>query len=402
MNGRMQSNAHKHNTMKTIVSFLALLGFTSPIYGSTASVAGPDNGILIVSFLFLMGVSQVGIVFCAICRLVYAQWAKPFFRLAELSTMAFAPFAIVGFLLIFTYEKELFYWLHSSADAHLSGITASWLTSDGLLYRNLYALIGFYGLSWAYVWKGIKQDRTGTTESNEAAHRKVERQLYLMSPWVIAAFVFCNTFIAWDFAMMIVPASHGHQWVSTVFPIHFWFGSVFAGTAALIAFPALLGRSANSPFSERNVRQLSTLVTAFTLLWLYFYWAQFFVVWFGNLPHEFEPLWRQMYGHYAGYYWTMIAGCFFIPLTALIFAYFNRSTGWMCLVALSICIGAWVNKYLMIIPVFSEDARIMDHLDQLGASLLLLTAFVAVVYGLTKRYSVYSNWELSLGPNPDR
>ncbi len=74
----------------------------------------------------------------------------------------------------------------------------------------------------------------------------------------------------------------------------------------------------------------------------------------------------------------------------------------MCLVALSICIGAWVNKYLMVIPVFSEDARIMDHLDQLGASLLLLTAFVAVVYGLTKRYSVYSNWELSLGPNPDR
>ena len=106
MNGRMQSNAHKHNTMKTIVSLLALLGFTSPIYGSTVSVAGPDNGILIVSFLFLMGVSQVGVVFCAICRLVYAQWAKPFFRLAELSTMAFAPFAIVGFLLILLTKKS--------------------------------------------------------------------------------------------------------------------------------------------------------------------------------------------------------------------------------------------------------------------------------------------------------
>ena len=113
MNGRMQSNAHKYDTTKAIISLLALLGLTTPLRGSTASGAGPDNGILIVSFLFLMGVSQVGIVFCAICRLVYAQWAKPFYRLAELSTMAFAPFAIIGFVLIFTYEKELFYWLHS-------------------------------------------------------------------------------------------------------------------------------------------------------------------------------------------------------------------------------------------------------------------------------------------------
>ena len=387
------------NDMNLLTKLFAVIALASPVYGSSMDVTGPDYGLLIVSFLFLMGVSQVGVVFCAICRLVYAQWAKPFYRLAELSTMAFAPFAVIGFILIFMYEQELFYWLNTSADLHLSGITASWLTSDGLLYRNLYALLAFYGLSWLYVSKGVKQDRS---DQEEIQQRKVERQLFLMSPWVIAAFVLCNTFIAWDFAMMIVPASHGHQWVSSVFPIHFWFGSVFAGTAALIAFPALLGKGDTSPFNERHIRQLSTLVTAFTLLWLYFYWAQFFVIWFGNMPHEFEPLWRQMYGHYAPYYWTMISGCFFIPLAALIFAVFNRSTVAMCAVAVSICVGAWVNKYLMIIPVFSDDARLSDSLGQLGLSIVLALAFVSVVYVLAKRYSVYSNWEMSLSPNPDR
>ena len=246
-----------------LAKLFAVIALTSPVYGASMDVTGPDYGLLIVSFLFLMGVSQVGVVFCAICRLVYAQWAKPFYRLAELSTMAFAPFAIIGFILIFMYEKELFYWLNSSVDLHLSGVTASWLTSDGLLYRNLYALLAFYGLSWFYVSKGIRQDQSNQEEGQQ---RKVERQLFLLSPWIIGAFVLCNTFIAWDFAMMIIPASHGHQWVSTVFPIHFWFGSVFAGTAALIAFPALLGRGNNSPFNERHIRQLSTLVTSFTLL----------------------------------------------------------------------------------------------------------------------------------------
>ena len=398
----IRRQTRRKNDINLLTKLLALIALASPVYGSSTDTSGPEHGLLIVSFLFLMGVSQVGVVFCAICRLVYAQWAKPFYRLAELSTMGFAPFAIIGFILIFSYEQQLFYWLPEPADLHLSGVTASWLTSDGLLYRNLYALLVFYGLSWVYVSKGIKQDRSNTSDDNEGQQRKVERQLFLMSPWVIAAFVLCNTFIAWDFAMMINPASHGHQWVSTVFPIHFWFGSIFAGTAALIAFPALLGGKAESPFNEHHIRQLSKLVTAFTLLWLYFYWAQFFVIWFGNMPHEFEPLWRQMYGHYAPYYWTMLSGCFFIPLVALIFAVFNRSTGAMCVVALSICIGAWVNKYLMVIPVFSEDDRLIDSLGQLGLSALLVLAFVSVVYVLAKRYSVYSNWELSLSPNPDR
>ena len=62
------------------------------------------------------------------------------------------------------------------------------------------------------------------------------------------------------------------------------------------------------------------LLTAFTLMWLYFFWAQFFVIWFGNLPREFEPVWRQMYGHYAPYYWSMMVGCFFLPFAAFIFA----------------------------------------------------------------------------------
>ena len=128
-----------------LAKLIAVIALTSPVYGASMDVTGPDYGLLIVSFLFLMGVSQVGVVFCAICRLVYAQWAKPFYRLAELSTMAFAPFAIIGFILIFMYEKELFYWLNSSVDLHLSGVTASWLTSDGLLYRNCKDQYGYGG-----------------------------------------------------------------------------------------------------------------------------------------------------------------------------------------------------------------------------------------------------------------
>ncbi len=369
---------------------LTLVGFAGPVYGATNETIQPEFGLLIVSFLFLMGVSQAGVVFCAICRLVGAEWSKPYYRVAELSTMAFFPFAILGFLLIYYYAKEdLFYWLSASPDEHLS----PWLNSNWLLLRQLFGLLLFYGLSTVYVVKAIRPDLAG---SHDVDHREVACQLYLLSPLVLISFVICNTFFAWDFAMMLIP-----HWHSTVFPIHFWFGNLYAGTAALMVIPVILGRfsTAGSYFGPRQIRQLSMLITAFMLLWLYFFWAQFFVIWFGNLPHETEPLWRQMYGHYAPYYWTMMAGCFFVPFIALIFAIFNRSLLAMCIIGLGINLGIWINKYLMVIPVFSPNDRPLDNLLNVGLSIGLLAGFLAMVVILARRLPLFSYWEINLRPD---
>lgn len=369
---------------------LALIALVSPVYGSSTETTQPEFGLLIVSFLFLMGVSQAGVVFCSILRLSYAQWAKPYYRLAELSTLAFFPFAILGFLLIFFFAKvELFYWLSASPDAHQS----PWLNSDWLLVRNLLGLLVFYGVSAIYIWKGLQPDLKGASDVD---HREVERQLYLLSPLVLISFVICNTLLAWDFGMMLIP-----HWHSTVFPIQFWFGNVYAGTAALLVFPALLHRfsAGESHFGPRQIRNLSMLISGFMLLWLYFFWAQFFVFWFGNLPHEFDPLWRQMYGHYAPFYWTMMAGCFFVPFVALIFAIINRSLAAMCVLALGINLGIWIFKYLMLVPVFSTDHRPLEHLLDVGLSIGLLAGFIGVVILLARRLPVYSEWEINLKPN---
>ncbi len=386
----------RSNIAPWVLIALTVLGVANPAYGAGNETARPEFSLLIVSFLFLMGMSQAGVVFCAICRLVDADWAKPFYRLAELSTMAFFPFAILGFLLIYySAGDELFYWRSASPDEHLS----PWLNSNWLLIRNLFGLLLFYGLSAIYVLKALRPDLAKASDAGNVEHREVERQLYLLSPLVLIAFVVCNTLFAWDFAMMLIP-----HWHSTVFPIHFWFGNLLAGTAALIVFPAVLGRSSGteSQFSPDQIRKLSMLITAFVVLWLYFFWAQFFVIWFGNLPHEADPLWRQMYGHYAPYYWTMLAGCFFIPFVALIFAIVNRSVNAMCIVALGIVVGIWINKYLMVVPTFSPDDRPLDNLLDVGLSIGLLAGFLAVLVLLARRLPVYSYWEINLKDDPER
>ena len=191
--------------------------------------------------------------------------------------------------------------------------------------------------------------------------------------------------------MMIIP-----HWHSTVFPIHFWFGNVFAGSAAMIAIAVVMRRAdGGSHFGPHQIRSLGMLVTGFTLLWLYFFWAQFFVIWFGNLPTESEPLWRQMYGHYSPWFWTMISGCFFVPFVSLLFAVVKRSVLAMCIVAFGINLGIWINKYLMIVPVFSPDDQPFDRWIDISIALGLFAGFLATIMLLARRVPVYSAWEMS-------
>lgn len=375
-----------------VFAALFVAGIAALVMGANNG-SQPDIGLLTASFLFLMGISQTGVVFCAMTRLVKAQWSKPYYRLAELSTLAFLPFAVVGFLLIYAYGRdELFYWLNPSPEEHLS----PWLNSTFLLYRNLFGLALFYGLAVYYAYKGLQPDLAGADEGS-ADHRKVEGQLYLLSPFVLLGYVICNTFFAWDFGMMLVA-----HWHSTVFPILFWFGNIFAGTAALIVFPALLGgpKSADSPFGMDQIKSLGMVVSGFTLMWLYFFWAQFFVTWFGNLSHETEPLWRQMYGHYAPYFWTMMFCCFFIPFVAFVFAFVKRSMWTMGILAIGINLGIWLYKYLTVVPVFSPDDTPFSSWVDIGVSAGMAAGFIAAVIALANRLPIYSHWEMALKPEP--
>ena len=365
-----------------------LVGVASLVYGLTAAETGPNVPLFLVSYLFLLGISQAGVVFTAILRLVESDWGKPWYRLAELSTLAYFPFAIAGFLLIYYFGKdELFYWLDPAPDDHIS----SWLNINWLLIRDLGGLLLFYGLAFVYVRMGLRPDMAKGEEASSIDYDKVEKQLYLFSPFILIGFIICNTLLAWDFAMMLIP-----HWHSTVFPIHYWFGNVFAGSAAMIAFVVMMRKvDGGNKFGVEQVKSLGMLVTGFTLLWLYFFWAQYFVIWFGNLPNEFEPIWRTMYGHYSPYFWAMIAGCFFIPFVALLFAPVKRSVAAMSIIAISINVAIWLNKYLMIVPVFSPDNRPFDHWIDIALALGLLAGFLAMLMILARRLPEYSLWEIS-------
>jgi len=318
-----------------------------------------------VSFLFFTGISQFGIIFVSILRLCNAKWSQPFYRTAETITLAGAPLTVIGFLLIYGFGRQhLFFWLNAQPGEHHS----PWQTETFLLWRHLLAQAFFYTLAW----RAIAIARRDGEEAGKNA-------LYHLAVWLCASFILANSFVAWDFGMMLYP-----HWHSTVYPIHFWMNSIFGGTAAVLLLTLWL----QGKQEQARVRNFGQMFTAFALLWLYFFWAQFVVTWYGNLPHELGPIRAQMEGAYAPLFWSMFIGIFALPFACLLSAAVKRSAFALCGVACSILIAVWLHRYITVMPSLFKEPT-LDGVTVLSL-LCFAGAFLLPLLVLSKRAGVES------------
>ena len=371
---------------------LFALGVASLVYALRSETMQPDFRLLTVSFLYLMGISQAGVVFCAMTRLMRARWARPYYRLAELSTLAFFPFALVTFLLIYGYARnELFYWLTNATEGHPSPWLSGRLAADPQSLRPAALLRPERGLR-------DQEPEAGSARRHSPArstHAAIERQLYLLSPWVLVAFVICNTLFAWDFGMMLIP-----HWHSTVFPIHFWFGNLFAGTAALILFPALLGRRAFRTGADPQPRHAAHRLYADVAVLLLGAVLRDLVRQpaarvRARVAADVRPLRSLLLEH---------DDRLFLP--ALCSVHLRRSSSarwWRCASSPSAStLGIWINKYLIVMPALVAGRSAVRQLARRRACARPRGRVRRDGHAARGQISAFSRWEMDLQPEPTR
>ncbi|MDX1403188.1 MAG: hypothetical protein R3192_01560 [Woeseiaceae bacterium] len=362
-------------------------------------------GILTASYVYLLGVTQFGIAFTAVMRLCRAKWARPFYRVGEIATLAYLPFAFVLFLVIFAFGGEqLFFWLNPAPGEHLS----AWLNADFLLIRNLVAQAVFYLLAIVYFLSGLIPDATAPSATSgggtQGAFQRwlyaqqqkrdldgLKSNMYMLAPVVLVVAVVANTFIAWDFGMMLFPHYH-----STVFPMYFILGNMLGGTALIVVLAAFTSRTLDQEkfFTTFQLKSVGVVITGFSLFWIYMFWAQFFVTWFGNLPHETQPLATRMVGHYAPYFWVMMACVFGIPVASMVAAYTKRHWWSLLTVCVIILIGIWLNRYLLVVPASIPDHTPFSAFSEIVLVGGLLAGFLLLYFLLIRAVPMISAWEM--------
>jgi Ni/Fe-hydrogenase subunit HybB-like protein len=315
-------------------------------------------GFYIVDFVFWIGISHAGTLISAILRLTDAAWRKPVTRAAEAITV-FCLMIGGMFPIIHLGRSWLFFWLIPYPNPRLL-----WPNFRSPLLWDLVAILTYVTGSVIYLYLPLIPDMAQLAEHNVPWRRKLyrvlslgwtgsdrewhalERAMKLMACIILAVAVSVHTVVSWDFAMAIVP-----MWHSSIFGPYFVVGAIFSGIAALLLVMGTLRRALGLELylTKHHFDNLAKLLLLMSLLWLYFTFAEYLTVWYGNEPSEMAVFASKIRGPYAPFFWTMVICNFVVPFILLGIRKLRTVTTAM-ISSVCVVIGMWLERYLIVAP----------------------------------------------------
>ena len=303
----------------------------------------------LVNLLFFLGVAQGAVVASAAFYLTQAKWggSTPY-RLGE----AFAPFLWVGFFLFFGLyfgRSLIFPWV-----THPIAQKAVWLNTPFLFARDGVGLGAMAAASFAFV----RVSRGEAARAWTVATDDIElppHSIRVLAPMVGVLFAVVYTLISFDLVMSLAP-----MWRSTLFGWYFFAGAFWSGVTAMALTAVLLRRrlGENNLFTNPVVmHDFGKMVFAFSVFWIYLLFAQYIVIWYGDLPPEtFFVVQRVHHMPWSPLSIACLVLIWLIPFVALMSVRTKKSPIILGTVAALGLAGMWLERYVLVVPSLSLDA----------------------------------------------
>jgi hypothetical protein len=298
----------------------------------------------LVNFVFWSGMAFGAVLFVAVLNMTNAHWGRPLKRLAE-SFGAFLPVSFLLFWVLFLGREEVFPWIRNPVEEK-----AWWLNAGFLFARNGVGLFLLVGASMLLVYQSVRADRDGFASSptQEGGQLRRWRVQAALSPAVGILYGLVMSLVAFDLIMSLDP-----HWYSTLFGAYYFIGSFYAGLAGIILLSILCRRAMGlERFIEpRHFHDLGKLLLAFCILTGDFFYAQFLVIWYGNLPEEAKYVILRVRGApWEPLAWTVLVVCFAVPFVVLLSRKIKMKLGPMMALSLVILGGMWLERLLLVGP----------------------------------------------------
>ena len=143
-------------------------------------------------------------------------------------------------------------------------------------------------------------------------------------------------------------------------------------------------------FSARQQHDLGKLCFGFTVFWAYLMWAQFLVIWYGNLPEETYFIFYRLIGPWKPVGVAVFLLVFLAPFIGLLGVRPKKHAPTLAAFALVSLIGIWLERYLEIVPSINGGAGPAIGIPELGATLLFGGLFILSVGWFGTRYPMIS------------
>jgi Ni/Fe-hydrogenase subunit HybB-like protein len=157
--------------------------------------------------------------------------------------------------------------------------------------------------------------------------------------------------VSFDFAVSIVPL-----WHATIFPPFFVAGAIYSGFAMVvaIAIPVRHWYKLEDFFTDHHMDIMGKVMLATGFLVTYGYFSEVWMAWYGHSLYEWSATLDRIFGKYGWSYWALLTTNCFFPLTFLWSKKIRKSEFWMELICVSVLIGMWFERYVIVITLARE------------------------------------------------
>jgi hypothetical protein len=343
-----------------------------------------------VNWLYFTGLAGGSVAFVAVQKITNAKWSGMIIRFAGAS-VAFLPISFVALLLIFTVGYPSVYGPMQSMLHDLQHGKAVWL-SHGFMFARL--AIGLAVLTLVG-WRLILADMVPDLLAARAAVGSERRSLYdrwsrgydgsqaiaaahydllrRISPVYVVLYAFVFTLVAFDGIMALQP-----RWFSNLLGGFYFMGS-FLGAHMLLALMMIYGAAhlgVADLVSPKQRHDLGKLCFGFTVFWTYLMWAQFLVIWYGNLPEETGFVFARLWGHWLPVGKAVFIGMFLVPFFGLLGVAPKKARVTLGFFATVSLVSLWLERYLLVMPSVTPLPGPAIGGPEIGATLLFVGLYL--------------------------
>jgi hypothetical protein len=383
--------------IKPYIIGLLFIGFVGFIFGIIIKDTQGTFQSFLINFVFWTGISQGALILSVVLRLTNAKWGRPIMRLSE-SAVAFLPVSLILYIVVIFGGGDLFVWIKEQA-----GHKAFWLSSPFLFIRVGFYLVLMTALSWIYVKNSIRSDvgilLDGKTIPDKfknmlkdwnGAEKEIERINLKQNKLAVAialCYAGCYSMFAIDLVMSLDP-----EWTSTLFGAYYFIGCFYAGIALTIVMASyFIDKPEAKIISTKQFHDLGKLLFGFAIVNGDFFYSQFLVIWYANLPEETHYIiGRTQHQPWQTIAYLVLLLMFVLPFVVLINKKIKTIPKAMRIISLSILMGLWLERTLLIAPAVAGNKSFPVGWIEISLTAGFLGLFILCIQYFWSRYPMIS------------
>lgn len=359
---------------RTVLWAMTGIGAVAFALGLIVDPSRAWNDYLISYFMFLC-FAVGGLFFTALHYAVNATWVVVTRRVSA-GLAAYLPIALVLLFGVYIGSGSIYPWAHGSISADPG--KARWLSLPWVASRDVLVILIWLFFAWKIIYDlSLKQDASGDVR---LTRRAINWSLVFMP-----VFAFSFTLISYDLIMSVEP-----HWFSTMFAVY-TFAGLFQSVVALILIIFVWMKRKDGPLSRvataSHVKDLGTLLLAFTIFMTYIGFSQYMLIWYANFPEETTYFFKRQDGGWVWLFALLPLFKFAIPFFGLLSQSAKKNEKWLITICALVLVGQYLDIYWMVMPALHPHFMAVNWME-IGIFLGFAGIFGLSVMRFYTRHSV--------------